>query len=322
MKIDSIVVLCWKGDFRLARICLASVRFFYPEIPLFLMKDTSKGHFDTSEIESCLNLSTVGLSGAYGPGAGKLELLFRPDLGRFLFIDADQIMAGPVLSALEASDADFVVTADDLDVQSPTIERLYYDRERLKAIDPSFPLPTFQFNSGQFVGTAGVLSRDDFEGLVEWGRPIKICDPRTFKMYEQGVLNYVVHKAARAGRLTLETHDFMHLARTEYFWNVPLQNVRAKAARPLLFHWAGTHRIFVSFMRRSDLLRFFEGYYYSRVRHGSWRRLWRSLKAAPKNACLSARQLAGACKQRAFSQSKKHFKPTRPDKSIPATAEP
>lgn len=303
MKINSVVVLCWAGDFRLARICLASVRYFYPEIALYLMKDVSKGDFDTAEVEKYLNVSTAGLSGVYGPGAGKLELLFRPDLGRFLFIDADQIMVGPVLDALEGLDAQFVVTPDYF--PGVSIDRFYYDRQRLKAIDPAYRVPPFHFNSGQFVGTPGVISRRDFGGLVNWGGPITVRDSTTFKLLEQGVLNYVVHKMATAGRITLAPADFMHLARTEYFWSVRLDSIKARNSQPLLFHWAGTHRSFLSLMRRSDLLRFFESQYYNRIKHGSSLRLWRSLKAAPQSAYRCLHHLAGVGKRSALAWSGK-----------------
>ncbi len=299
MKIDSVVVLCWAGDFRLARICLASVRHFYPDIPLYLMKDIGGGNFDTSEVEKCLRVSTTGLSDAYGPSVGKLELLFRPELGRFLFVDADQIFAGPVLDDLDKIDAQFVVVPDAVDRDSPDIERLYYDRLRLRAFDPSFQIPPFHFNAGQFVGTPGILNRDDFGELVEWGRPIAIRDPKTFKLHEQGLLNYSLHKAARAGRLTLTPYDFMHLARTEYFWTVPLAAIRARQSRPLLFHWAGTPRNFVSLMCRSDLLKFFENSYYRRVKHGTWLRLWRGLQTAPGNTYRCAYEFAGRSKRKA-----------------------
>jgi hypothetical protein len=115
MKIDSVVVFCWEGDFRLAQICLASVRFFYPDIPLFLMKNIARGNFDTSEVERCLNVSSAGISEPYGSSLGKLELFFRPELGRFLFIDADQIMVGPVLEELARLDEQFIVVPERLE---------------------------------------------------------------------------------------------------------------------------------------------------------------------------------------------------------------
>jgi len=293
MKIDSVVVLCWAGDFRQARICLSSIRYFYPDIPLFLMKDVARGDFDTAELERCLNVSSGSLCGHYGLGWGKVELLFRPGLGRFLFVDADQIMVGPVLDDLATLSAQFVVVPDAIDAESPAFARLYYHRDNLRKFDPAYQLPAYHFNSGQFVATAGVLGPRDFEPVLAWGAPPRVRDPSTFTFYDQSVLNYVLHKAAAAGRITLQPHAFMHLARTEYFWKVPLGQVAARQAQPLLFHWAGEQKSFLSLMRRHDLLEFFEELYYRRLKHGGVVRFWRRCASAPVNASRLARQVAG-----------------------------
>lgn len=297
MKIDAVIVLCWQGDFRLARICLASVRYFYPQIPLFLMKDETRGAFDTTEVEAALGVQTRGLAGRHGPGMGKLELLFRPELGRFLYIDADEIMAGPVLDSLAAHRADFVAVPDGPNRVSPDIDRLYYDRRLLRELDPDYKLPRFHFNSGQFVARAGAISRADFRDLVAWGQPSTVRHRQIFKLHEQGLLNYVVHKLAAGRRITVDYAGFMHLARTEYFRTVTVADVAARRAQPLLFHWAGARRGFLSAMRRADLLGFFEAHYYSLVPRGRALRLGRSARAVPENSWRHARDLAGQWKR-------------------------
>ncbi len=297
MKIDAVIVLCWKGDFRLARICLASVRYFYPQIPLFLMKDETRGTFDTTEVEAALGVRTQGLAGQHGPGMGKLELLFRAELGRFLYLDADEIMIGPVLDSLAACHADFVVVPDGPNRVSPDIDRLYYDRNLLRGLDPTYRLPRFHFNTGQFVAQAGRMSRADFGELVAWGQPSRVRHREIFKLHEQGLLNYALHRLAAARRVTLEYAEFMHLARTEYFKTVPLADVAARRAQPLLFHWAGARRGFLSAMRRHDLLRFFEDHYYSLVPRGGALRLGRSTRAVPENSWRHVRGLAGQLKR-------------------------
>jgi len=298
MKIDSIVVFCWPGDFRLARICLASVRYFYPDIPLYLMKNIAKGDFDTTEVERRFNVSSLGLTQPYGSSLGKLELFFQPQLGRFLFIDADQIMAGPVLQVLEQNSEQFVVVPEIVDEKTSTIDKIYYNRRNLARFDPDFIVPKFHFNSGQFVGTAGVLSRDDFSGMVEWGRPLKGRNKDTFVFGDQSILNYVFPKLAAQGRITLGYCDFMELARTEYFWSVPLDTIRRRKGRPTLLHWAGIHRSFLFLMRRSELLRFFEKFHYAGLRYGAVLRRWRSIKAIPRNTYLWLYYLAGMLKRR------------------------
>lgn len=297
MKIDAVAVLCWAGDFRLARICLASVRYFYPKIPLYLMKDITRGDFDTSEVETALNVRTQGFTGRFGPGMGKIELLFRPELGRFLYIDADEIMVGPVLDALEKHTADFLVVPDGPVNTSPDIDRLYYDRARLRELDPAYRLPEHHFNSGQFVGRAGMVTPADFEDLVVWGSPSAIRHRQIFKLSEQGLLNYVLQRLVARGRISVGYAEFMQLARTPYFHSVAVEDVQARRAQPVLFHWAGARRSFLSAMGRADLLKFFEAYYYSLVPSGRAVRLGRDLGAAPGNAWRHFRGLAGQWKR-------------------------
>lgn len=297
MKIDAVIVLCWKGDFRLARICLASVRYFYPHIPLYLMKDETRGTFGTTEVEAALDVRTHGLAGRHGPGFGKLELLFRPEFGRFLYIDADEIMTGPVLDSLAVHSADFVVVPDGPNRVSPDIDRLYYDRKLLRALDPSYRLPRFHFNTGQFVAQAGAMSRADFGDLVAWGQPSRVRHREIFKLHEQGLLNYALQRLVAARRVTLEYAEFMHLARTDYFKTVSLAEIAARRARPLLFHWAGARRGFLSAMRRPDLLRFFEDHYYSHVPRGAALKLGRRASAVPENSLRHVRDLAGRWKR-------------------------
>ena len=49
-KISRIFIASYKGDVRLTRICVASIRHWYPEIPITLIKDYSWGRFPTGDI--------------------------------------------------------------------------------------------------------------------------------------------------------------------------------------------------------------------------------------------------------------------------------
>src|SRR5580658_6519198 len=49
-RISRVLIACCKSDVHLARICVASVRFWNPEIPVFLIKDSMQGAFSTTEI--------------------------------------------------------------------------------------------------------------------------------------------------------------------------------------------------------------------------------------------------------------------------------
>ncbi len=56
MKIEGVAISCYKFDVYLTRLCVASIRFWYPHIPIWLLKDRHYGDFDTREIEKYWNV--------------------------------------------------------------------------------------------------------------------------------------------------------------------------------------------------------------------------------------------------------------------------
>ena len=57
----TIVVCCHKKDYFLARICVASIRYYYPSILIELVKDEGNGKFNTTELEKNLHVKAVDL---------------------------------------------------------------------------------------------------------------------------------------------------------------------------------------------------------------------------------------------------------------------
>ena len=51
---------------------------------------------------------------------------------------------------------------------------------RVRTLDPSAQQPEFVFNSGQWFGTAGVVTRDDFEPWLAWTMPRKLRHPELY----------------------------------------------------------------------------------------------------------------------------------------------
>ena len=43
---------------------------------------------------------------------------------------------------------------------------LYYDLGRINQVENSFIYPGYSFNTGQWFGTPGILSRDDFSDIL------------------------------------------------------------------------------------------------------------------------------------------------------------
>jgi hypothetical protein len=137
-SIDSFYIAASTLDSRYTRICVASVRYFYPEIPIeFLWGWLQRGLAD--ELQKHWNVETADLPirGDYGWGFVKLEALFAPRNERFLVLDSDTVLAGPVLALWNENAAPFLV--DDQKQSGDDTKRLYYDWEKVRTLDPRRP---------------------------------------------------------------------------------------------------------------------------------------------------------------------------------------
>jgi hypothetical protein len=218
------------------------------------------------------NVETANLSmaGNYGWGFVKLEPLFGPPGEKFLVLDSDTVLAGPVLDVWNDSQAPFLVN-DEKQSEADT-KRLYYDWERAHAVDPCAQPPHFVFNSGQWFGTAGVLSRSDFAPWIEWTMPRRLRHPEVFMPGEQGILNYVLNQKVALESLQVEPREIMRWP-AHSMDGLDAQRVASRAAAPLIAHWAGLKKARLKDMAGADLLFFFEKQYYRRFTSPEARRV-------------------------------------------------
>ena len=61
MRITKVVVAAYKKDFWLAEICLSSIRYWYPDIPVAIAYDYSKGPIDFSLVKKEYNAEIIDL---------------------------------------------------------------------------------------------------------------------------------------------------------------------------------------------------------------------------------------------------------------------
>src|ERR1043166_8793934 len=122
MKIQHIYIAGYKGDVRFTQCCVASIRQWYPEIRISLVKDESKGGYDTSDLQRYWNVDVFPTDNVLlGYGMGKLKPLLQPGHERLLVLDSDVVFIGRVLDRLEQLEEDFVV------------ERSNYPRDNINA---------------------------------------------------------------------------------------------------------------------------------------------------------------------------------------------
>jgi hypothetical protein len=279
MKIEGVVISCYPLDLQLTRICVASVRFWYPRIPIWLLKDRRYGDFNTRELEKYWNVQVYPTRHrSLGWGFGKLEVLTELPKRRLLVLDSDIVFAGRVIERLEMFDEDFVVAKEDHH-DSAGIERHFFNPSKLLQLDPEFKFPGYGFNTGQVVATTGCIKKGDFDGLVDW-QARTVNHPDIFKMGEQGLCNYVVLRWAEQGKLTIRREPFMvwpgDVARTEH---IQLCDLIPAGPHREVIHWAGFGwGKSPEEMPRSEILLFFEEAYYRGVPGGAWLRQFRRLR--------------------------------------------
>lgn len=275
MNIERIYIACHRRDLRLTRICVASIRAWYPEIPIYLIKDQVNGPFCTRELEKYWGVTEWSCDAQrFGWGFAKLEPLFDTTRRRFLVLDSDIAFVGPVLEKLAQSSADFVVH----DEQQPpeAVRSIYFDLDRIGHVDATFRTPAFTFNTGQIVATSGVLARSDFEAVIEWTEPRRLRHPDIFKNGDQGIMNYVLLCKLVAGEVSVDRVPFM-LWGLEQTASVSLPDPLRRSSHRDLIHWAGMKKPRINSMMRGDILLYFEKQYYRRVRWGQPRRLMRAI---------------------------------------------
>ena len=127
----------------LTRICVASIRYWYPDIPIYLIKDKVAGDFSTTEIERSWNVQVFPASAEkFGWGFAHLEPMLEKSGRRALIMDVDIVFVGRVLDALAPYAEDMIVQREDQPPNpSGRFDTLYFSLARLRKFDPSFSFP-------------------------------------------------------------------------------------------------------------------------------------------------------------------------------------
>lgn len=277
-RLDCIYVAASSHDARYTRICVASIRYFYPNVAIKLLPGGALEAGLARELARYWNVGKANVrAGEWGWGFVKLEPLFGPPGERFLVVDSDTAFIGDVLSAWDKCGADFLV--DDEQQSEADTHKLYYDWRKVATIDPAASPPRFVFNSGQWFGTAGMLSRNDFARLIDWDpTPPRLRHAGLFMPGDQGVLNYVMNRKASEG-LSIERRHIMRWP-GHGMLGISVERVARHKAPALIVHWAGLKRPRLGAMAGADLLLLFEKFYYSKIPYGALRRLVRAIRSA------------------------------------------
>ena len=302
VPLDAAVVVCCRKDYWQLRVCVASLAHWHPDLPILLLKDHAQGGFDTSELERHFGVRNFPATWeSFGSPLSKLDVLFKPGRKRYLVLDSDTALLGPVADRLERYAADIVVSP------APTpraeIPDAYYDPDKLAAMDPDFRFPGYVFNTGQLVVTSGVLTPADFAEVVDWkNRPANLRKD-VFPLNDQPRLNYVVQKLSAAGRVSVDGFRFKVNPETETA-DVTVEQLRSKdpACPAAVMHWMGRGEVVGSRMPRGDVFLFYEREFFRRVGRAPARPVFAAGRRARKTVLAAfPKSLRGRARRRVLS---------------------
>ncbi|MBX9782825.1 MAG: hypothetical protein K2X48_05940 [Chitinophagaceae bacterium] len=275
-----------KKDVWFCRICIASIRYYYPDVEILLLKDELNGKFSTKEIETKWNVQLVDFSvKKFGWSAAKIffytDERFKNDF--FLVLDSDIVFIGKLLEKLEmlTRNADVVVSPEaEIDPYAEWVQRIYFDVKKAEQRNEKYKYPGYFFNAGQLLVRGGKFSKDDFASFFNYEQFPYWKDLAVFPLVDQSMLNYLLPVFSETGKIKVNaTYKYMLWSEADELKEIQLDAVKKGTRFPLLIHWAGALRVpYLNKMSGSDILLFFENYYYQRICFGSVLRVTRKIR--------------------------------------------
>jgi hypothetical protein len=175
---------------------------------------------------------------------------------------------GNLTESLEIFDEDFIAVTVHPSETQDMIRKWFFIPEKVKEQYENYKYPGFLFYAGQIVANAKKFSYADFEDVLK-SKEHPVCEREDiFVGADQGVLNYVVAKKIKNNSLSFRSHNFMILRWTPGMEKVSFSDVVEKKPKDFLVHWHGPKNGLISFLPNSQLLKFYETFYYSKIKNG------------------------------------------------------
>lgn len=268
----------------MTRICIASIRYYYPSVKIFIIKDYLNGYFNSEELEQAFNISVLELGiKNYGWAVSKMHVLLAKDLKfkRILLLDSDIVFVGRFLEKLLDEGKNFDLSIDVQFISDPNtkwVNETYYDINFLKKFNPDFQFPGYVFNTGQMVITPGLLLETEISEFFDLARFPYWKNRKYLPAVDQSLLNYIIPYKEQREEIKIHKTSFMIWSESEAAKNLSLDSVRKGNDYEFLIHWAGALRVpSLNRMTRGDILKFFENYYYAEISFKSLKREYRKI---------------------------------------------
>ncbi|TDH23302.1 hypothetical protein EXU57_17675 [Segetibacter sp. 3557_3] len=269
MKNDiSVILFANSKDFFLTKICVASIRFYSPDVKIYLVKDRLNGDFRTRYFEKAWNVQIIEFPNRYlGWGAGKVHILNYDKLPneRYLILDSDIIFIGDVIGRLKEKSSDFIVHGERYpEPFTDQVKETFIDPEAVLSVYPEYEYPGYFFNTGQFVARLNVISDDLITPGFNPHTYSYFLHRHLFRLPDQALLNTILPTAAKRKEITLDEMEFM-LWSGDFFTKPENNNpelFKSGDKYPYLVHYAGDVRITdLEKMKGNKVLQFFKDLY-------------------------------------------------------------
>ena len=275
-----IIIFCHKKDFFLAEILVASIRYYYPTIEIFLCKDLLNGDFQTREMEINwdVNILNLGIT-HFGWSAAKMHFYLSDKLKgkKALLLDADIVFTGRVLDRLIplALENDVVVSPEyHQGNEGEWLKKQFYDIDIVQQMHPDFSLPGYYFNCGQLIARSELFTADEVKGVFDKNIFPYWTNRKDFPLVDQGVLNYLLPYKEQKNELKIAKDEYYIWIDTDRARHMNFKGILDGDKYPYMIHWAGNERIpFINGMFRGDILVYFQKLYYTKIPYGTVKRI-------------------------------------------------
>ncbi len=275
-----IIIFCHKKDFFLAKILVASIRYYYPTVEIYLCKDLLSGDFKTTEMEKCWNVKILDLGiKHFGWSAAKMHFYLSDKLKgkKALLLDADIVFTGRVLDRLIplAKKNDVVVSPEyHHGNDGEWLKKQFYDIDIVQKMHPDFQLPGYYFNCGQLIARSELFTAHEVKGVFDEKHFPFWTNRKDFPLVDQGVLNYLLPYKEQKNEIKIAIDEYYIWIDTDFARQMDFMGVLGGEKYPYMIHWAGNERIpYVYGMFRGDILAYFQIFYYTKIPYGTVKRI-------------------------------------------------
>lgn len=275
-----VIIFCHKKDYFLAKILVASIRYYYPVVEIYLCKDLLSGDFQTKEIEKYWEVKILDLGIThFGWSAAKMHFYLSDKLKdkKALLLDADIVFTGRVLDRLipMAMENDVVVSPEYHEGnESEWLKRQYYDINIVQKMHTDFELPGYYFNCGQLIARSELFTNEEVKEVFDERKFPFWLNLRDFPLVDQAVLNYLLPYKEQKKEIKIARDEYYIWIDTDRARQMDFNGVIEGEKYPYMLHWAGNERIpYIYGMIRSDILVYFQKKYFERIPNGKVKRI-------------------------------------------------